>query len=806
MKPKTTIFLLLLLLAACAVFVVVRHTDLFKKAPSQPTAAEMRVFPAEPNGAKSLTITPRDGDPLVFEKDDEKWHIRIGPDIRAAAVRYKVDRAADLLKELRCQTRFGAKDPHVPSPEMTGLGDPLWTVELLDQEDRTFALQVGRTRRQGSGNVTYVRVVGDDRICVVERDFANALEPRRDEYRDKTVLDLDRDRIVRLRTEGPKAFELKKVDGNWEIVHPISARPDPNKVKDLIGAVASVEAEEFVADKPSSLVRYGLEEGKEAMILRVWEAPEPPVTTAPATQTAPAEAPEPKEFILAFGIRTRDNRKVYAKLRTADPVFRLPVSLLDKLAPAIDELRDKRLLAFQPGAVTQVDLEIGGQKAWFAKGDAGWLMAKPYAGEANSQRIEQLLKDLAALEPERWADEKEAPPKLSGLDPARGKITLHPKDEGKPVTLLIGSASSTGLMTFLKEADAESVAVVKTSDTASLLSDPATYWGTELFVVASEAKITRLAVTRPGETWTIVRDERDGWKATTPLATKADGDNVRKIIDRLSRLRADKVVALGPMVPNTYVRDKNLITVQFVSEIRPEPIPPATTAPTTQPDEDPAATQPAAVPATQPATAPATGPASAPATQPATAPAPIVKTHVVQAIQRNGKTYAWVVEKKAAAVGEFPGDLYDALNAELRDRRVWQFGAGRVTGVRIVAGSEKVDLERRKDEWVCPLDKLLKIDAKKVTDFLSDIGPLQTERFYTHKSLPTDTEKYGFKEPWLTIGLDVEGGKPLSLTISNEGLDKTKNRFARAAHLAGVFLITADDLKKLSKTLKDFEK
>jgi len=796
MKPKTAI-LLLIILAACAVFVVVRHTDLFKKAPSQPTAAEMRVFPAEPNGAKGLTITPRDGDPLVFEKDDGKWHIRISPEVLAPAVQYKVDRAADLLKKLRCQTRSGAKDPDVPSPEMTGLADPLWTVELLDAEDRTFALQVGRTRRQGSGNVTYVRVVGDDRICVVERDFAYALEPRRDEYRDKTVLDLDRDRIVRLRTDGPKAFELKKVDGNWQIIHPISARPDPNKVKDLIGAVASVEAEEFVADKPSSLVRYGLEEGKEAMLLRVWEAPRPPATTAPATQTAPAGAPEPKEFILAFGIRTRDNRKVYAKLRAADPVFRLPVSLLDKLAPAIEELRDKRLLAFEPGAITQVDLEIGGQKAWFAKGDAGWLMAKPYAGEANSQRIEQLLKDLAALEPERWADEKEAPPKLSGLDPPRGKITLHLKDEPKPVTLLIGSASSTGLMTFLKDADAESVAIVKTSETASLLSDPATYWGTELFAVAPEARITRLVVTRPGETWTIVRDEKEGWKATTPLATKADGDNVEKIIERISRLQADKVVALGPMVPNTYIRDKNLITVQFVSEIRPEPVPTTASAP---------ATGPAEVPATAPASGPATRPATGPATQPATAPAPIVKTHVVQAIQRDGKTYAWVVEKKAAAVGEFPGDLYDALNAELRDRRVWQFDPDRVTGIRIVAGSEKVDLKREKDEWVCPLDKLLKIDARKVTDFLSDIGSLRTERFYTHKNLPTDTEKYGFKEPWVTIGLDVEGGKPLSLTVSNEGLNKTKNRFARAAALAGVFLITADDLKKLSKTLKDFEK
>ena len=773
MKPKTVI-VLLVALVACVGYVVVRNTDLFKTVAPEKAGAKT-VFDANVNGAVKVTLTARDAEKIVFEKASGKWRITSPVDVAAST--YDVNRVARLLDGLKPKDSFAPEDPDAVGTQITGLDRPRWTLEVVDEDGNTFSLRIGRRRPLGARDETYVQVPGQDIVHVVVEDFAGALDRPLADFRDKTVLDLNTSDIVRVRVRGRKAFELEKANGDWSMVQPTVAAADANGVKAILDALARVEADEFVADKAPALDRYGLKGGDESLILRVWTRTGPP---APVTTQTTAPAPEPKEHALAFGLLSRDRKKVYARLLDSPSVFLLPASLLDSLQPEPATLRDMRVMPFDAGTITRIDIQAPTCKASLMKDPTGWMMAKPYAGGANGNAIEDLLKAIATLKAQRWASKTDALLANRGLSPPKGSIKIY-RGQDKPLTLLLGSASSSGVMTFLMRAGAGEIAVAKTGHVEPMLAGPAAYWGTRLFTLPWKEKITRIRVTKPGTISSVFLDPAGEWKMTAPIKGDADPASVHKLIRSAQTLVAQKVVLLDAMIPNTYLNDKGLVTVELLTEraAPPPPPPPA------------------------PATGPATGPATKPTTKPA--PKPITKTYFVQAVLKDGKTHAWLRGKEVAAIGEFSGALFENLTVELRGTQVWRIDPNDVTAIEIIAGDSKTDLKRDKDAWICPSDPDVKIDGEKVAKFIEDIRSLDAEKFHTHRAAADDGEKFAFKTPWLTLKLKLAKGNALSLVISNEGLDKTANRFARASGTQGVFLIAAGDLKKLSRKLKDFE-
>ena len=773
MKPKTAIFLLVVLVA-CVGYVVIRHGGLLDSDGRGEAFADGRpIFGAEPVGEKTLTVAAAQARPIVFEKRQGQW--RITAPVDAAAARVEVDEVAGLLRGLKSLGSFAPGDAKAPAPKVTGIDSPPWTVELVDDSGASFALEIGRPRPLSGGQETYVRVRGDARVHVVKRNFADVLGKDLRELRDKKVLDLDTERIVRVRADGPRPFELEKADDRWRLTRPVAARGDANAIKEVLGAVASVTAEEIVADRPASLDRYGLTPGREALVVRVWEAPKAPAPAATTQATAPASAPKPKVHALALGLRSRDQKKIYAKLLSGPTVFLLSADLAEQVQPEAGALRDKRVLSLDAQEVTAIDVQTPQVKLSLKRTDHGWRMIKPYAGEANREAVDDLLKKLVGLQAQRWSDPKEALPAVRGLAPPRGTILLTRKDGAAPIRLLLGAESSSGRMTFCRVAGSEAIAVIKSEQAAALAGPAVGYWHTDLFEMPFRAKVVEIAVTKPGGKSLVVRETSDRWGMKTPVAGEADAESIDKLIRRVRVLREEKVALLDAMVPNEYLKDKKLVTVELVVELPGPPSPIPTSGPTS-------------------------GPASAPA------PAPVRKVYVVRALPKDGKTLAWVRGEGVAAVGEFPADLYDRLRIELRGRTVWRIDPEKVIAIGIAAGQDRAALKRREDNWVCTSDRNVKIDSKKVAAFLKDLRTLRAERFYTHTPLTgEEIKRLGFDKPWMTLTLQRSGAKPLELTLSNKGLDKTDNRFARAGSAAGAFVIAAADLAKITKTLKDFE-
>ena len=206
--------------------------------------------------------------------------------------------------------------------------------------------------------------------------------------------------------------------------------------------------------------------------------------------------------------------------------------------------------------------------------------------------------------------------------------------------------------------------------------------------------------------------------------------------------------------------------------------------------------------------APTTQPA---ATEPATKPAdddaqPVVKTYKLTVVKLGLHCFAWLKGTKPVTIGQFPLALYNELSGELRSRSFWSVDPENVAAVRIVSGSEGVDLKRDGDHWTYTKDPFVKIDSTKVEDYLKDVGKLQAQKFVENTSTQQNAKAFGLDKPWLQLVItDTSDGKKV-LTVSFKGATKDKDRYAAASTTPGFMLLPASALDKLAKGLKDFRK
>ena len=354
-------------------------------------------------------------------------------------------------------------------------------------------------------------------------------------------------------------------------------------------------------------------------------------------------------------------------------------------------------------------------------------------------------------------------------------------------------------MTFVKSASGVAVAVVRTADMKVLLAEPATYWDLTLLKLSPDTKVTRLEIRRTDGTFTLARDDKGEWRLTAPLSAEANTDQVNKVLDHVERLVANRIVHLGTDVPESFAKAKDIMQVVVTTSETPP-----TTQPATKPTTGPAATKPAAAKpaaskpaATKPAT---TKPA---ATRPATQP--IAKTCQFTIAKTGLHSYAWLAGQKLLTVGEFAPSLYDDLAGELRGRKVWSLTPEKIRAVLIEADKDSLELKRDGPNWVYTADPYVKIDAEKVNTFLKDVKEVTAEKFAAHQT-PADVSKFGLAKPWMTVALTDEGGTASRLSVSNEGATKTKDRYAQASTVPGVFVLSASSIDKMTKTLKDFRK
>lgn len=767
MNQKTTVVLLLTLIAAVGGLWWAQSSQ--KPAKPVTEAGPKALFDPEIGEVIELEIVPGGGTAMKFALRKEKWEM-LAP-VAGLAEHWMVDSDINKLKTLKYVRTF-ARDDASLTEEMTSLAKPLKVCKLTDKAGKSVVLKIGAP--QALSRRTYVQIEGKDPIYLVQGDLQADLKRSAQEYRSKQVASFNAADAVRLEAAGERQYTLAKADAKWVIESPIKARADAGAVAGVFRAASAVSAVKFVDDKPANLRPYGLDKPRLTLAITTeTKTPRPPPATQPASAPAQPEFDiETKSVRLAFGAPVEGN--VFAKLDdpSSPSVFQISEATFKQIAVPLDDLRDKAITDLQTGRAQKIGITSGGQTIRLVRSHAVWQIESGLPSGAPSTAefaaVDDLLKAIRELK--AIAFEPSVSPAAQGLDPARASIEIVAEGQIEPLRLKVGGLTPSKTGAYVLNEGENAVYVVKADTADALAVRPMDFLSRELIQFARD-RCSKIDLYFPKYNISLARQANSSnWDFTAPVKGAADFGGVNAILSDLFNLRGRRVVGLAADAAR-YNLDasavKAVLTIDVPPIVKPKPVTTATSQDSGPPDLIP---------------------------QP-----PETRTLIVS--RKDGKGYAMTAG--GATICEVDGKVLDDLLAELLNTQVAKIEASQALKLTF-KGAASFVLEKAGDNWRLVGEPSFAADPAKITAFFTALNDLRASEYSRYSGAKLD--EYGLAAPALTIVAEAEVGPPITLYVSGKGPDKGGRYACIDSVKDRVFVLKPEDVDKLMKNVKDFQK
>jgi len=323
---------------------------------------------------------------------------------------------------------------------------------------------------------------------------------------------------IEIRKLGAEPIVLLRGSGdNWRIKAPADYGADGPTVTSLINSLASLVAEKIVDEKPKTLEEYGL--------------------SIPAIEVL-IDKKDGKKHRVLVGDQSSMTGSFYAKVDGDAKVYTIGTFVQGTLSKTLAELRDKRLLVFEPGQVTQLTLTAKGATTEFNRNPQGtWQMVKPQAYRADGLTVEEMVRKLG-----------EAKLDLT-LAPADGAKLVSRFAAGTPVaSATVRTASGTQSIEirrvqeeYLAKASSAEGAHKVTKELADGLDKSVSDLRTNKLFDFGFAEVSKAGY-REGTTNLTYEHQGDEWKSG---GQKVSGVSVQSYIDKLRDLASVRFLTDG---------------------------------------------------------------------------------------------------------------------------------------------------------------------------------------------------------------------------------------------------------------------
>ncbi len=332
---------------------------------------------------------------------------------------------------------------------------------------------------------------------------------------------------IALRVSDPREIRLERRDGRWRIARPIDFAADAFAADGAANAIAQLRSESVV-EEPRPPEVYGLEEP--AALVR-FEA-------GGVEQT------------LRIGRETPVGANSYASIEGDGRVFTVASYQLSSFKKKLEDLRDKRILDFDPQAVERVGVRWPDGRVAMERSDEGWRMVEPVRAVADADSVDDLLSSLSFLRAASFVDEPDSDEAMGFAPPQFAvELALSGEAEGAEpeiARLEVGGVDESGSGRFARAAGAHYTisqrsfddfprSVVEYRDRRLAEFEAEEAARVELGFHSAAGEAVALSVARANESWASSADP-------------VDPDRLDALVDALARLRADDIVAeaLGP--------------------------------------------------------------------------------------------------------------------------------------------------------------------------------------------------------------------------------------------------------------------
>jgi hypothetical protein len=470
---------------------------------------------------------------------------------------------------------------------------------------------------------------------------------------------------------------------------------------------------------------------------------------------------------VAFGGSAEE--KVFGKMEepASAAVFQISEYTFKQLAVKLDDLRDKTVVDLDSQKAQKIMVRSGAESVELSKDGGQWKIVSGLgSGEtamAEFVAIDDLLKAVKELKATGF-EQTEVP--SFGFGKPRSVIEIACEGKMEPERITIGDATPSKTGAYVRNDREGFVAVVKAEAVNALVLRPIEFLSRDL-VRFNKDMASRLDLVFPKYTVTAQK-ENNAWRLLSPVQGTAEASAVTALINDLTNLRGRRVVgrendkkSFGFESPTV----KLSITVD--NPARPKP-------PTSQPTSGPTPPEMESVPPT---------------------------VYNLSLTRIGDKTYAMVEGGKV--ICEIDAKVLDDALAEMLETKISPIEPAQASKLSF-AGSENFTLEKSGDAWKLAGEPTFSVDPAKVTDVFTMLSTLKAKEFTRYAGAKLG--EYGLTAPQTTISAQTADLKSISLRLSAQGPQSGGKYASTDAQPDRVFVLKQEDVDKLSKKVKDFQK
>ena len=561
MNWRTTLILAVVVLA---VFAYLRFFEM--KQPSTGEARRQAQNVVNFDRSKVDGIIIQNGDEKIeIRRRDNKWRLEIPINDQADAALVE-----NLLSDLETWQKEGtipAKDIDADKSKLNeyGLNRPKLKLKLIGS-DRPPEILFGKDAAL-EGRM-YVRFENSKETFLAKQSVKKDVDKKAEEFRDKKLTDVTTAQVRRIALKTPAGeMELEKKGDHWDIVKPLRARADDEKVGDLIAQVTTARIQQFVADDHGDLRPYGLAEPRGSITLFSQEArKDQKVEIADSIKVF---GQDDKGQMLQIGsVPEKEKDQVYVRFAPRGAVYTLPKKIEEALNTKPADLRDYHLVRIDTNVLDRITIDVPGKgKTVLAHKDGDWTIASRNNAPADSRAVRRLIDALQNARVTRFVEDVASNLPKYGLDKPRLQITFSSfasentaeTKAGEEPFATLSFGKEDGDNVYARLTDEPFVVTARRGLLDQISADPLQWQELSIFKLKPD-QIHRLSITTDKEL-SLERGENNQWhwlKGTGQI----DGNNVQSLLNTLSSLHAARW--LGAIKPQDGL-EKPQLTLAFTT-------------------------------------------------------------------------------------------------------------------------------------------------------------------------------------------------------------------------------------------------
>jgi hypothetical protein len=395
----------------------------------------------------------------------------------------------------------------------------------------------------------YVRFENSKETFLAGQSVKKDIDKKSEEFRDRKLTGLITAQVTRVTLKTPAGeMELQKKGDHWDIVKPLRARGDDQKIADLIAQITTARIQQFVADDHGDLHGYGLAEPR-------------------GTLTLYTQDDKQGQLLQIGGVPEKEKDQRYVRFAPRGFVYTVPKKIEEILSTKPDDLRDRQLVRVDTNILDRITIAPADKtKILLARKGENWTIASLNNTPANSGEIRRFIDTLQNERVTKFVEDVGSNLAKYGLDQPQLQLTFSSfasentaeTKAGEQPFATIAFGKVDGDNVYARLADEPFVVAVRRGLVDQIFTDPLQWQELSIFKFKPE-QIHRFSIATDKEL-SMERDEKKQWRWL-----KGSGEinqaNVKSLISALANLHA--VRWLGTTA-SRHGLDKPQLTLTFM--------------------------------------------------------------------------------------------------------------------------------------------------------------------------------------------------------------------------------------------------